>query len=117
MPWDTPFLGPISVSVTAYFTAPTKWRKAEREFAMNNHTYAMVPVDGDNILKAVMDGMSKIVYLDDRCVVETQVIKRYSQEQGIRVCVKLIGDEDAGNGLDRPAHRAMAQRGEPQSGH
>ena len=46
--------------------------------------------DIDNIVKAVLDGMNGIVYLDDKQVVDLHLTKVYSLSEGIDIMVKEI---------------------------
>jgi len=47
-------------------------------------------VDVDNMSKAVLDAMNKIVYKDDNSVMNAHLHKRYGKPPGIYVCVLEI---------------------------
>jgi Holliday junction resolvase RusA-like endonuclease len=46
--------------------------------------------DIDNIVKAILDGMNGIVYVDDKQVVDLNLTKVYSATEGIDIMVMEI---------------------------
>lgn len=87
----------VSIEVIAYMPIPTSWskkRKTLAELGAVNHT---TKPDCDNILKAVLDGMSvgkhkKGLYTDDVQVVSASVIKRYANTPRTEIKVSILRD-------------------------
>lgn len=61
------FSGMITVGIAAYYRIPKSWAKQKKQQAEAEKIAPSKP-DIDNILKAVMDGLSGIAY-DDDCMV------------------------------------------------
>lgn len=76
-----PYLGPVSVSVTATFPIPESW-SAKKKAAALWHTGRP---DGDNLLKAVGDGLNGVVWKDDSQVASARIIKCYGAVPGLTV--------------------------------
>lgn len=76
-----PYLGPVSVSVTATFAIPSSWPPKKKAAALW-HTGRP---DGDNLLKAVGDGLNGVVWKDDSQVASARIIKRYGSVPGLTV--------------------------------
>ena len=76
-----PYLGPVSITVTATFAIPASWSKKKQEAALW-HTGRP---DGDNLLKAVGDGLNGVVWKDDSQVASARIIKRYGDIPGLTV--------------------------------
>lgn len=72
------YSSPIVVIVNAYFLVPASWSKSIRRSALNGVFRPGRP-DIDNILKAVMDALNGIAYLDDKQVVECLCSKMYAE--------------------------------------
>lgn len=67
---------PLVVFISAYHRPPKSWTKKKREEAFGR-LWIGKP-DGDNIAKAVLDGLSGISFRDDAEVAVTVVQKRYT---------------------------------------
>lgn len=78
--------GPLSVDVTAVFPIPASWSK-KRAAAADWHTGRP---DGDNLLKAVGDGLNGIVWKDDSQVASARIVKRYGPIPGLTVEVEEL---------------------------
>ena len=76
-----PLAGPLSLQVTAVFPVPPSWPKAKRE-AARFHTSRP---DLDNLLKAVLDGLNAVAWLDDAQVCDTHMRKVYGPVPGVTV--------------------------------
>lgn len=66
--------------VIAYFPVPKSWTKARKQRAYNRELHPTVVPDGDNILKAVADGLNGLAWQDDRQVTFQEVKKMYVKE-------------------------------------
>lgn len=78
--------GPLSVDVTAVFPIPASWSK-KRVAGAAWHTGRP---DGDNLLKAVGDGLNGIVWKDDSQVSSARIVKRYGATPGLTVEVASL---------------------------
>jgi len=83
---EKPHAGPVAVWVTAIHSRP----KSNKDWAPWNRK-----PDGDNIAKIILDAMNKIVYNDDRQVIDLRVEKKFVSAAVPRpcthICVKLMG--------------------------
>lgn len=76
-----PYLGPVSITVTATFPIPESWSAKKKATALW-HTGRP---DGDNILKAVGDGLNGVVWKDDSQVASARILKRYGDTPSLDV--------------------------------
>lgn len=68
-----PIEGPVRVTVRATFEPAKSWSKKKTAEHLNRpHTQKP---DGDNIIKAILDGMNRIAYADDAQVCDQRVVK------------------------------------------
>lgn len=87
----------VSVEAIAYMPLPTSWSKKRRTLAEMGVIKHVTKPDCDNILKAVLDGMSigkhkKGLYNDDVQIVSATVVKRYSETPRTEIKVSIIKD-------------------------
>lgn len=82
----------VKVEIEAHFAIPKSYSKKKHEQAAKDEIKPMVKPDCDNIAKALLDAMNKVVYIDDKQVVELSVSKFYTEEaEGfVRVEVSVI---------------------------
>jgi len=73
--------GPLSLSVIATFQIPASWSKKKAASA----SWHTGKPDGDNLLKAVGDGLNGVVWKDDSQVASAKIIKRYGEVPGLLV--------------------------------
>lgn len=85
-----PFAGPCSLVVEALFAVPASWSAPKRKRALAGQEHPTKKPDGDNILKAVFDGMNGVVWADDVQAVDFRVIKRYAETPGVSVIVQEV---------------------------
>lgn len=72
-----PFEGPVRVRIVAYFEVPGSWSKKRQAEAINGfHTQKP---DGDNIAKALKDGLNRIAWTDDAQVADLRIVKRWGR--------------------------------------
>lgn len=82
----SPYAGPVCVEATAVFAIPASWskrRKAEAQW----HTSKP---DGDNIVKALGDGLNGVAWRDDSQVASWKIIKVYGDTPGLHVTVSAL---------------------------
>lgn len=77
------FVGPVELRIEAMFAIPASWPRKRREAALW-HTGRP---DGDNILKAVGDGLNGIAWNDDAQVARCSITKVYGDTPGLKVLV------------------------------
>ena len=68
----------VSVELECGIMIPKSWSKKKRE--QLNNTYCSNNSDIDNYIKAILDSLNGIVYIDDKQVVELFAKKIYSEE-------------------------------------
>lgn len=73
---EAPFDGQVEIEVYSYFAKPKSWSK--KKMSTVPAPPVLVKPDVDNLLKAVLDGLSGVAYLDDRQVWKATVTKEYS---------------------------------------
>jgi Holliday junction resolvase RusA-like endonuclease len=76
---------PCKLLLEATFVPPKSLSKAKRAAVFNQP--CPIKKDGDNLLKAVKDALNGVVYVDDRFVTDSQVIKRYGNYDHLKVTV------------------------------
>jgi Holliday junction resolvase len=84
-----PFIGQIEIDITPKKAIPDsypKWLK-EMLLAEGSQAQPMCKPDNDNIEKAIMDGMNKIVYRDDTQVTVNHTSKRFGEKNEVFVTV------------------------------
>lgn len=70
--------GPLALDVQAFVGVPASWSKRKRADALAGRIRPTGKPDGDNILKAVSDGLNLVVWTDDSLIVDARVRKFYS---------------------------------------
>ena len=80
---------PIKMSITAYFKR-VKISKKELEQFPKKFKYPTKKPDGDNIFKAVSDGLNGVAYHDDSQIVDIVVHKRYDDTERVEVTIEEI---------------------------
>lgn len=79
----------VELRVTAYMKIPKSTSKAARTKMIDGLIRPTVKPDIDNIWKLVADALNGIAYEDDKCIVDAQVQKFYSEQP--RTEIVLIG--------------------------
>ena len=85
-----PFQGACAIEVEAVFSVPQSWSKKKRAEALAGVLRPTRKPDGDNVLKAVCDGLNGVVWVDDVQAVDQRVRKVYGEVPGLRVRVAGI---------------------------
>ena len=81
--------GPVYLHVTAVFPIPPSWTK-KRKASLSGSAWHTGKPDGDNIAKAVGDGLNGIAFKDDSQVALCKVLKVYGDKPGLDVIVEAL---------------------------
>ncbi len=73
-----PFACPIRLEVSAEMPVPASWPRWKQDMAMAGQIVPTGKPDPDNILKAIMDGLNGVAWVDDVQVVQFVLLKRYT---------------------------------------
>lgn len=84
---------PLYVAVTAYIQPPSRWKKAEREDAIQGKIFPQCKPDADNILKIILDGLQGVAYEDDKQVIKCTCTKVYAREAGVVITIYEVKHE------------------------
>lgn len=85
----TLYTEPLKLEVTFYLTMPASWSNKKKE-EMDGQ-YCPSVADIDNLEKALYDAMNKVVYEDDKQIVDHHVRKIWVKEGGrIEVTIQRI---------------------------
>jgi Holliday junction resolvase RusA-like endonuclease len=79
--------GPVELTIQAVFQMPKSWSQKRRNAALLNPDWHTGKPDGDNVLKAVGDGLNGIVWRDDAQVARCSISKAYGPTPGLTVKV------------------------------
>ena len=82
--------GALHLEMRAVMPIPKSWSRAKTDAAILGEIRPTGKPDIDNILKAVADGMNKIVYPDDSAIVSVNSSKVYGQQSFVVVTVKPV---------------------------
>lgn len=86
----SPLIGAVAAYLHIGIPIPPSYSKTRQKACINGDERPTKKPDIDNIVKAVLDGMNGIVYLDDKQVVDLHLTKVYSSKEGIDIMVKEI---------------------------
>lgn len=81
------FVGPVELKIHAVFQMPKAWSKKRKLGALLHPEWHTGKPDGDNILKAVGDGLNAIVWNDDSQIALCSISKAYGETPGLTVMV------------------------------
>ena len=84
----SPLIGAVAAYLHIGIPIPPSYSKTRRIACINGDERPTKKPDIDNIVKAVLDGMNGIVYLDDKQVVDLHLTKVYSETEGIDILIK-----------------------------
>lgn len=83
-----PLETPVTVAIYIRVGIPTSFSKQKRKDAISGIIKPTKKPDLDNVAKCFLDSMNKIVYLDDKQVVNLHVTKVYAETPAVEVMVK-----------------------------
>nr|DAX50999.1 MAG TPA: Endodeoxyribonuclease RusA [Caudoviricetes sp.] len=75
----------LRVEIVIYKSIPKSFSKKKRELANEGKIYPVVKPDIDNYVKAVLDGLNGVLFVDDKQIVDFRAIKRYSDSPRVEV--------------------------------
>jgi Holliday junction resolvase RusA-like endonuclease len=87
--WER-FSGPVDLTIRAVFQMPRSWSKKKRAAALVSPHWHINKPDGDNILKAVGDGLNTIVWNDDSQIARCSITKTYGETAGLTILVRPL---------------------------
>ncbi|MBB4856994.1 Holliday junction resolvase RusA-like endonuclease [Novosphingobium chloroacetimidivorans] len=82
--------GPVFLTITATFDIPKSRAKKVAKTMVNGIAWHTAKPDGDNILKAVGDGLNGIVWKDDSQVAFSKCMKMYGEKPGLDILVEVL---------------------------
>lgn len=85
-----PLEGPVSVDLYIRCPVPLSYSQKRLKACMHGSELPTKKPDIDNVIKAFLDAMNKVVYKDDTQVVKVSAKKSYSSMPGVDVCVVEI---------------------------
>lgn len=84
------FDGPVAIEIEARFQIAASWSKKKQASAREGVLRHTSRPDGDNVLKAIGDGLNGVVYIDDSQIAEVRLSKRYADTPGVAVTVREL---------------------------
>ena len=84
---------PLMAEIEVFHKVPKSYSKKKRELCLLGGLYPTVKPDCDNIAKVILDSGNKVLYKDDSQIVQLLVVKRYAEEDYVKVRIKEIGNE------------------------
>lgn len=90
---EAPTKFPVHVSISVMCGIPASWSKRKQARALADEVKPTGKPDIDNITKAILDGMNKIVVADDKLVCGLMVLKHYSHTPRVEVGVRELDGE------------------------
>ena len=84
----SPLIGAVAAYLHIGIPIPPSYSKTRQKACIEGLERPTKKPDIDNIVKAVLDGMNGIVYLDDKQVVDLHLTKVYSETEGIDILIK-----------------------------
>jgi Holliday junction resolvase RusA-like endonuclease len=82
-----PLQNPIKLTINAFLAIPASWSTKKQEAAAKAQLSHTSRPDLDNIVKAVKDGLNKIVWRDDAQVVICNASKQYGHQPRVDISV------------------------------
>ncbi|HII95328.1 MAG TPA: RusA family crossover junction endodeoxyribonuclease [Candidatus Methanofastidiosum sp.] len=87
------FNGALAVRITAYFPIPKSASKKKRDEMLSGIIRPVIKPDCDNILKCVEDSLNKIAYDDDKQIVDSHILKYYSDRPRTVIEIKELKND------------------------
>ena len=86
----SPLIGAVAAYLHIGIPIPPSYSKTRQKACIEGLERPTKKPDIDNIVKAILDGMNGVVYLDDKQVVDLHLTKVYSSKEGVDIMVKEI---------------------------
>lgn len=96
LPAWRPLEGPLSVSITFYI-GRERIVGDEKKLQIFKGKYPVQLPDIDNYVKAALDGLSKVLWDDDKCIIELERVRKLfadGHESGFEILVRPYGQEE-----------------------
>lgn len=84
----------LKVKIFAYYEIPRSTSKKRKLEMLNDNIRPTIKPDTDNIAKSILDSLNKIVYHDDKQVVDLLVKKMYSEKPCVYVVIEEINNTE-----------------------
>ena len=82
--------GPVELKLQIFAPIPKSWSKRKQEQARQGLIYPITKPDSSNVLKAVEDGLTGAVWVDDALIVDHHITKRYSDTPRVIAIVTAL---------------------------
>ena len=82
--------GPLFITVNAFFPIPKSWPKKRQAAVSASLAWHTAKPDGDNILKAIGDGLNGVVWNDDSQIAFSKVTKQYDATPRVDIMVEVL---------------------------
>lgn len=86
--FPVPIEGPVKLRVVAVFEIPKSWTKKRKAESLGG--FHVQRPDGDNLLKAIKDGLNRIAWEDDCQVADVRCVKRWGEKAATFVQVEEL---------------------------
>lgn len=83
-----PLEGPVELRLFIAVAVPQSWSKRKQAMALNAEILPITKPDGDNVEKAICDGLNGVAWRDDAQVTDVIKRKRYSETPCVRVEIR-----------------------------
>lgn len=80
-----PTLDPVFAIMEVIFSPPESWAKKKKAAALAGELRHVSKPDGDNVQKAIFDGLQGIVIIDDKQIYGHSLIKKYGETPGVSI--------------------------------
>lgn len=80
-----PLDGALCVELVVHLPVPESWSQKKRQAALSGAVVPSKKPDLDNVVKAVLDGMNSVAFVDDARIVDLVARKRYSETPKVAV--------------------------------
>lgn len=78
----------LAVQATFYRTVPASWSKAKQRAALAGELRPVSRPDVENYVKACLDALTGVVWLDDSLVVELACSKHYGEQPRVEILLQ-----------------------------
>jgi Holliday junction resolvase RusA-like endonuclease len=80
----------VEADLLMVLAVPKGWPKARREAALAGRLLPLRRPDGDNVSKALLDGLNRVVFEDDAQVTDLRIRKRYGPATGVWLRLRAV---------------------------
>ena len=89
------YKGPAAITVIEFRAIPKSWSKNKRETAREGVILPVSKPDIDNLLKAIQDALTGVLWADDAQVVTGIAMKYYDDEPKVSVRASYLDNSEA----------------------